>query len=259
LGWKVVEIDGNYLYIKRLLFVLSIAKLQRPNKKVSVSKLRQVAKKERVVYLLIEPQNNQQYKYFKFQGFKNAKSSSLPTKTIRFNLSKSLEYLLQNMHHKARYNIRLSKRRGVNVKKSKNVENFAEFWQECSKSWGMHFSQRKEIISLYKAFGKESVILNAEFEKEIIASVLLVSSSDTAYYMYAASTEKGNKHQAPSLLVWESIKYAKKRKKKLFDFGGIYDERFPLKKWRGFSEFKRKFGGKKVEFPQPLRKYYLPF
>ena len=52
------------------------------------------------------------------------------------------------------------------------------------------------------------------------------------------------------VLVWEAFKLAKKRGCQIFDFEGIYDERFPKAgtAWKGFTKFKEGFGGEKVVF-----------
>lgn len=259
LGWNVEDLHKNRIFIKKLPLGISFAKLQRTECKIDKDKLKDLVKKYRIIYILVEPKNIKQYNYFQDLGYKVTKDPSLPTRTIQFNLLKSQKILLAEMHHKARYNIGLSKKRGVKIKNSGNIKEFSEFWQESSKSWGMFLSQKKEIKGLYKSFGKNAVILNAYFQNELIAAVLLVSTKNITYYMYAASSEKGNKFYAPSLLIWESIRLAKKSRKKIFDFGGIYDERFPLKNWKGFTEFKRKFGGNVVEYPGPLFKYFNPF
>jgi lipid II:glycine glycyltransferase (peptidoglycan interpeptide bridge formation enzyme) len=49
---------------------------------------------------------------------------------------------------------------------------------------------------------------------------------------------------------------AKKRKCKLWDFEGIYDERFPNKDWLGFSHFKKSFGGSEILFPGSVTKWF---
>jgi lipid II:glycine glycyltransferase (peptidoglycan interpeptide bridge formation enzyme) len=95
-------------------------------------------------------------------------------------------------------------------------------------------------------------------KNELLGGVLAVSTKDISYYMYAASTISGNKSFAPTLLAWEAIKYARSEGKKIFDFEGIYDERYPLKNWKGFSRFKKSFGGKQVEFRLTVRRYFLP-
>jgi lipid II:glycine glycyltransferase (peptidoglycan interpeptide bridge formation enzyme) len=77
--------------------------------------------------------------------------------------------------------------------------------------------------------------------------------------MYACSTKQANKLSAPSLLVWEGVKLAKKKGCKVFDFEGIYDERYKAtKSWKGFTRFKMGFGGKVITYPPTLVKYYNP-
>jgi lipid II:glycine glycyltransferase (peptidoglycan interpeptide bridge formation enzyme) len=51
-------------------------------------------------------------------------------------------------------------------------------------------------------------------------------------------------------LVWEALKLAKKRGCRIFDFEGIYDERFPkaAASWKGFTKFKEGFGGEKIVY-----------
>ena len=76
--------------------------------------------------------------------------------------------------------------------------------------------------------------------------------------MYAAASDAGKKLFAPTLCAWEAIKLSKKHGSKIFDFEGIYDERFPLKSWHGFTRFKKSFGGREIEYPGAFVKYRIP-
>jgi lipid II:glycine glycyltransferase (peptidoglycan interpeptide bridge formation enzyme) len=40
---------------------------------------------------------------------------------------------------------------------------------------------------------------------------------------------------------------------------GIFDERFPIPAWRGFTKFKKGFGGKITKYPGAYQKIILPF
>jgi len=155
----------------------------------------------------------------------------------------------------------------------------------------MFLSQRKEIIEIYKAFGEKAHIIlvksvkntpasethlfyfknkgfspGVKIEKsnhpggeiEILSGILMLKTKDIAYYMYAASSDKGKKLFAPTLCAWEVIVLAKKLKCKIFDFEGIFDERFPLKSWHGFTRFKKSFGGEVVVHPGAYVKMRLP-
>ena len=197
------------------------------------------------------------------------------------------------MHYKTRYNIKSGKRLKVKVhsvsgngKSSKDIETFASFWQECAlKQRGMFLGQKKEIIELYKAFGGKAHLILASTpfhlggvrsatsevsiktprmvelknKHNLLSGILMIQTKDIAYYMYAASSDKGKKLFAPTICVWESIKLAKKLGCKIYDFEGIYDERFPLKSWKGFTRFKKSFGGKEISYPGAFVKYRFPF
>ena len=63
------------------------------------------------------------------------------------------------------------------------------------------------------------------------------------------TSEVGRQSGAHYKLVWEELLKAKEMGMKYFDFEGVFDPRWPQKKWIGFTEFKRRFGGKLVQFP----------
>jgi len=58
------------------------------------------------------------------------------------------------------------------------------------------------------------------------------------------------------LVVWELMQEAKKRGCKTWDWEGIYDERWPNKGWKGFTHFKKSFGGYEVEFPGSFTRWF---
>jgi len=258
LGWKIYEIDGVYCYVRKIPIVgKSIVKIQRPDSFLKESELKKIAKLSNAFVIYVEPSNKKQQEYFNKKGYKISKSPLLPTKTTQIDLTKDMIKLLGEMHHKTRYNIKLSQRLVVKVKRSKNIIKFAEFWQSNALKRGMFLPMKKEIVAINQAFGKKATILNAYHIRKKVAALLLIDTDEISYYMYATSTKEGKKSNAPTLLVWQALKIAKKRGRKLFDFEGIYDERFPIKSWRGFTRFKKSFGGEEIEYPGTLRKYFF--
>ncbi len=81
---------------------------------------------------------------------------------------------------------------------------------------------------------------------QLLASCLILTSKNIAFYWHNASTKTGKRNFAPTLCVWKAIKEAKKRGLKIFDFEGLWDERFPHlnKGWKGFTRFKKGFSFK---------------
>ena len=81
------------------------------------------------------------------------------------------------------------------------------------------------------------------------SGILLIQTKNTANYLHSFTTSEGRQSGAHFKMVWEVMKTEKESGMKYFDFEGIYDKRWPQKKWIGFTEFKNKFGGKVITYP----------
>lgn len=295
IGWIVERKDGVNYFIKKFPLIGSFIKIQRP-KKIDFDQITTIAKKYRAFQIIIEPilparfgskswssagirTNN--HNLIILQGYKQSKSPYLPSKTIYIDLTKSEKVLLKEMHYKTRYNIKKASQNSTTkspkffkIQISYDIEKFADFWQECARNQrGMFLSQKKEIIELYKAFGENAHLILVYHKdtsevaertprmvekRELVSGILMIRTKDIAYYMYAAASDAGKKLFAPTLCAWEAIKLSKKHGSKIFDFEGIYDERFPLKSWHGFTRFKKSFGGREIEYPGAFVKYRIP-
>ena len=96
-----------------------------------------------------------------------------------------------------------------------------------------------------------TVLLAYADTHKIVGGILLVFWEKTAYYWIAGATKQGKKLFAPTLLVWEALKTAKRHRMKQFDFVGVWDERTADQHhdWLGFTKFKEGFGGKTFYYP----------
>ena len=278
IGWIVEQNNGVNYYIKKIPLIGSFIKIQRPEK-INYQYIDVLAVKYRAFQIVIEPKTTNHQLLITNYGFRQSRTPFVPAKTIHIDLTKTEKQLLKEMHYKTRYNIKNINHQSLTITHSKNIMSFANFWQDCARSQrGMYLSQKKEIIELYKTFkGKADLIFISNpnhprgvpqaqhhprgeiMESKLLSGILMVRAKDIAYYMYAASRNEGKKLFAPTLAVWESIKLAKKLGCKLYDFEGIYDERFPLKSWKGFTRFKESFGGKEIVYPGAFVKYRFPF
>ncbi len=272
LGWEVEKVGQSFAYIKRLSILGSFVKIQRPDvlREEEIDQIGRLCKKNRTFQLILEPRSNSEISLLTSHNFRLSKSYFVPSKTIQIDLTKSETQLLKEMHQKTRYNIKRVKSYKLKVTSSQDILSFANFWQKCAlKQRGMFLDQKREIIEIYKAFSLESSaykafcknahIVSVEKDNVLLAGILLICTQDIAYYMYAASSQEGKKLFAPTIAAWEAIKLSKKLKKKLFDFEGIYDSRFPIRSWLGFTRFKQSFGGTEIEYPGTYTKFLLPF
>jgi len=258
IGWKVEWENGCFYYIKRLPFLGSVIKFQRPTT-LDHHDIETLAKKYKVFQVILEPKDESQAITLKSHFYKLSKSPFLPSKTIHIHLNKSEEEILKTLHQKTRYNIKIAERNGIEIWSSEDIDQFADFWQQCAKKQrGMFLSQKKEIKEIFKAFGEHAELLFAYHNKMLVGAILLIHSNEVSYYMYAASTNEGKKLFAPTYLVWKGVQQSKWRGSKIFDFEGIYDDRFPLPTWKGFSKFKKSWGGEEVLYPGCFIKWRLP-
>lgn len=277
IGWQMEEIDGIYAFIKSFPIFGSIIKIQRPNKIPDLNKLQLLKKKYHARSITIEPDISCQQSVINYQ---QATNPYLPTKTIWVDLAQTEKDIFNSFSKSKRRDIKLAQKKGVQIIPSNNINAFIKLKNKTAGLLG--FMTTQTVKPLWKAFTPNNASLLLALPKILskhapslsqldsesgrdsgstsgitkpYAGILLLFWQHTAYYWLAASTKEGNTNLAPTLLVWEAIKLAKQKKCKIFDFEGIYDERFHNlnKNWLGFTRFKQGFGGKEIYFPKSLK------
>lgn len=209
-----------------------------------LEKIKEIAKQENAIFFKIEPLRQAQGKPFR-------KSTNIqPTKTLILDITKSEQELLEQMHYKTRYNIKLAEKKGILVKKDKS--KFEEFWKLIKQTTKRDKFRPHPKEYYRKMLGIPGVELFAAIYKDkvIAANIvvfyppLLIKSGGQAIYLHGASAYEHRNLMAPHLLQWEQILEAKKRGCAEYDFWGI-DE----KKWPGVTRFKKGFGGREIFYP----------
>lgn len=181
-------------------------------------------------------------------------SATQPRCTYVLDVSQSEGELLSQMRQKTRYNIRLAKKRGVEVSQG-SIEDFLRLNRETKTrdNFASHPDEyyQKMIASLPNDFIN---IWQATYQGEVIASSIIVAFGDTATYAHGASSSHHRDAMAPYLLHWSIIQDAKKRGIRYYDFWGA-NPKDPShgaykKSWQGISRFKAGFGGELVCYPR---------
>lgn len=274
IGWKIERLAtsqkrlGNFLYIRKIpLTPFAIAKLQRPRRtgQAVFARLEDVCRKYRVIRLYVEPVTSSLERQLLKRGFSQTKTSYLPRKTIWLDLAKTERQLLTAMKAKTRYNIGLAKRKGIIVDvvdgkrltQTKLGSEFFELLKSNSRRLGIFALPRGWYEAQLVAFGEKCFVALAYLDNQLVAGDFFMTSKNACFYSHNGSTELGRKLMAPTLCAWEGIREAKRRKLKIFDFGGVDDGSRELKRWKGFSRFKEGFGGYKISFPPQYALWYL--
>jgi lipid II:glycine glycyltransferase (peptidoglycan interpeptide bridge formation enzyme) len=92
-------------------------------------------------------------------------------------------------------------------------------------------------------------LFTATYEHTPIAAWILFTWNDTVYYPYGASSRQHREAMAPTLLLWETARWAKSHGYKAYDLWGAMgpnpDQADP---WYGFHRFKEGFAPHLTEF-----------
>jgi lipid II:glycine glycyltransferase (peptidoglycan interpeptide bridge formation enzyme) len=190
-------------------------------------------------------------------GFRPVKSVQ-PNDTQIIDLTKAEEALLEEMHSKTRYNIRLAERHGVVVREAvrDNAHLFRHdlevFWRlmgETSSRDNFHAHQREyyetmlDALSPKKQVGLVSRLFFAEYQGQAIAAAVTCEFGDAVTYLHGASTSEHRKVMAPQALHWEIMRRAQADGFKKYDLWGIAPTDDSNHPWAGITRFKKGFGG----------------
>ena len=195
-------------------------------------------------------------------GLQKNKVDIQPPDTSLVNLTGTEEEILAAMHSKWRYNIRLSEKKGVVVKKytgtsvnlSKKIDVFYALTKETNARDGNSSHAKEYYLDLISSSGKEIEAGNdvplvslyiAEHEGDEIAAIMTLFSKDEAIYLYGASSNNKRNLMPNHLLQWTAMKDAKAYGSKYYDLYGMppdgENENHPM---HGLYMFKANFGGK---------------
>jgi len=196
-----------------------------------------------------------------------------PSRTIVVDIAPEEDTILAQMHSKTRYNIRLSKRKGVTVHEG-TVDDAAAFYALMTETgsrdeFGIHSeAYYRRVFELFLPTG-HAALLMAEVEDELVAALVIFALGKKAWYFYGASSNRHREKMPPYALQWAAIRWAKARGCTSYDLWGIpdFDEetleaQFTERNdglW-GVYRFKRGFGGQVIRcvglWEQPLHLLY---
>ncbi len=198
-----------------------------------------------------------------------------PQYTLILDFEKTPQQLLEGMHPKTRYNIRLAQKKNLSLNQEKNVDVFFALNEQTTQRDGFK-SHDKEY---YKKMLELPFVhqINAVYEGTPVASVLLLVWGKRCTYLHGASSNEHRSTMAPHLLQWAGIQLARQLQCTEYDFWGIApivnneSEANALSfhgyKWQGnhrfagVTRFKVGFGGEVKNYPDafevPLK--FIPY
>lgn len=208
------------------------------------------------LFLRIEPEK-------KLAGLERLakKSTNIqPGITMVVDIAKTSEALLAAMHPKTRYNIKIAQRHGVEIQSELAVTpqhglyvkeaidaivqtqvrqhykgHNAAYYYGLVDFFAIRHSNSDLKIRIYKAL----------YQKQLVTSGIMVDFGTTRMYLYGGSSEEHKNVMAPYLMHWQCMQDAQALGLKSYDLGG---SEVAGGGERGFTRFKRGFGGAVVEY-----------
>src|SRR3989344_2037231 len=77
--------------------------------------LKNLAKKEKAIFIKAEPLNDNVAQFLAKNKFKKSKKEVQPSKTVILDLTQTEDQLLNKLHHKTRYNIKVAEKSGISI------------------------------------------------------------------------------------------------------------------------------------------------
>ncbi|MEK7450541.1 MAG: peptidoglycan bridge formation glycyltransferase FemA/FemB family protein [Patescibacteria group bacterium] len=265
-GLKVIREKGFQLTIHKIPHtpwtVGYLPKSPMPTKEMVV-KLREIGKKEKCIFIQLEP-NVKQMANGKWQmanlGIRPSFHPLFTKYTFILDLTKSEEDLLKSMHPKTRYNIKIAQKHNVEIiedNSDKAFEEYLKLTKETTKRQNFYAHTENYHKLMWNTLKTQNSnvdkltarLLLAKYKNQILTAWILFVYKDTLYYPYGASSSLYRETMASNLMMWEAIKFGKKLGLKKFDMWGALgsnpDKNDP---WYGFHRFKEGYGGQLVEF-----------
>lgn len=254
IGWKVDGKPESQIFY-RTLGPLTVAKIQRP-KELDLNRVKAFRAKNHTLTMYIEPGLRTILPDHKIGMSVEPFAHSC---TSLIDLEGGEQAILNSFTQKTRYNITHSiKKNEINItttqlgnltgKQKSDFFALHEAWSHKKNVIGYPISLLNAVIKCHSKTGDLHLCYLGD---QLIGSLMILYHDHVATYYAAFALPAGYKAFAPTLLTWKAIQSAKSRDCDIFDFGGIYDPRYPkmYKRWVGFTKFKSGFNPTIISYP----------
>ena len=214
--------------------------------KSALTSLKTLAQKQSAIFIRIEPE-------LPAPALKNLQKvkSINPEHTWILDLSSDKSTLLANMKQNNRNLYNNHTKKGLAIEHTQDpakIHHLTSLLQGVAQHNKINIFDENYLKKQLEA-GFATLYL-ATYNKEVIAAALIYDDKTTRYYAHAAADYEHRGLSAGTILLAQIILDTKSAGKKSFDFWGIAPENAPKNHpWRGFTKFKKSFGGSPLTYP----------
>jgi peptidoglycan pentaglycine glycine transferase (the first glycine) len=230
-----------------------------------LNQLDRVARAEHIRFLKVQPAQGAEDLAQRLveRGARPSAIAIGPLATLRVDLRPDPEDIMAQMHRSTRSNIRRAERRGVTVRvgTEADVPTWFRLRKLHAKQRGYDCGSEDYHYRLWSTFspGDHFCPLVAEYEGQVLAAKSNIAFGDVMLDYHLVDNGLYKELNAPSLLHWRSMLWAKEHGYAWYDFGGLTSieaarailngEPIPDTKWGRVARFKRSFGGQLMFYP----------
>lgn len=227
-----------------------------PNKDI-IQILRQIGHEHRALFIQLEPLDMFDSSKINAYRLLNLRPSSHPLftpHTFVIDLKGDEKQLLQSFHPKTRYNIKVAIKHSVQIKEDNSEEAFASYLRltdETKKRQQFYAHSHLYHKTMWQSMKKNNIahLFTATYNDKLLAAWIVFVWNNCLYYPYGSSSRDHREVMAPTLLLWELIKFGKSAGCTSFDlWGALGDNPDPKDPWFGFHRFKQGFAPTLVHF-----------
>jgi peptidoglycan pentaglycine glycine transferase (the first glycine) len=213
--------------------------------------IREAATAERAPWVRVEPTTEAELRTIRtlFPGsLRRSPHEMQPRENLVADIALSDTELLARMKSKTRYNVRLAEKAGVTIRFSReeqDIETLIRLIRETAARKRIAPHPDAYYRNFFSAFESDSAaVAIAEHGGRVLAANLLVFHDGTAFYLHGGSSGEKRELMAPFLLHFSSLREARQRGCRWYDFGGV---RVVTKQgerdadWDGITRFKQGF------------------
>ena len=185
-----------------------------------------------------------------------------PRYVFRLHLNgRTEEEIFAAFEQKTRYNVRLSGRKGVEVRLcgEEMVESFAAIMRETGERDGFIVRNADYFRRMLQELGEHARLYMAFYEDKPVAGTLAIGYGNKVWYLYGASSNTYRNVMPNYALQWEMIRWAVERGADIYDFRGVSGDLSEDNPLYGLYRFKKGFNGDFTEFAGEFDLAFRPF
>lgn len=216
--------------------------------KLALDSLAALAREQKAFFVRVEPTVSLALTEMKELGLKPSHEIE-PAHTWTIDLTGSQEDLLGGMEPKKRKQWRNYEKKGVRIWQTKDPEKVTILTKLLEKVGARNgFTPQDEQHLRRQLEAGFATLYVAEVEEKPIAASLVYDYDGVRYAVHAGADDEYKKLAGGTILSVQEMVDAQKAGAREFDFWGMTTSEDPKHPWYGFTQYKKTFGGRQVDY-----------